>query len=1217
MTRYHLDRSAPTNAPLVELLEARLLLSGNGLDSPSPWGVATSAETRGQFDNYTPFMADAGVDWIRAPALWSQIQPTRNLPVNQWDFSQLEGWLTTATANGMHINSPLVYNAAWSSGQSLPTAYLQEWGTYVHETISHFNGDIDYWEIWNEAPNFTGGASAADYATVVVEAYDEGKAADPDAQLGLSIARNDLQFLRDVINAGAADHFDFIAIHPYEVADQIADGTEVQYMNLVPRIRELLREINPEKADVPIWITEVGNALTGSLNEQDQADGLVKIYTMGIAQGFERIEWFEAYGNVYDLGLLNTLSDPRKAYDALDTLTDELGNDPQYLGWTLLDTEHYAFVFEGATDTVMVTWADPGQTDTVNFGQSVTIIDPVTGNTSNTSSYSLTDSPVLVRNLPDTLISAAKANAGDLIPSRSGYDAPTEQVYVNMAAVNDQFGLHHSDADERSTAVVVDGDDARDAGLSSAQRFVIDPRFLPLDHNDITIEVTVRKKSGNPGFNLKYESLNGENKTGWTNVTSSGSWQTLTFNITDALFVNEMGVSFRLDSDSTTFSQYYIRDIRITNNDYVAPDPQHVAEAGTVSVGDEWKTVTLNQTYTDPVVVVGPAAFGGADPSTLRVRHVTSDSFQLRIDEWDYLGGGHVNETVSYVVAESGRHVLDDGTILEAGSTMLDTGFATVNYTSSFSADPVVLSSVVTERDDAAVTIRQRNVGTASFEARLQEEEAADQQHDFEQVDWIAIEQGIGSTLEADTLNVNSSWQTLTFGQSFASPPVLLASMQTQSGGDPAALRYRQLNSASAQLFVEEETSADSETGHGNEQVGYLALPVGNLSSLQASGLSQIGETGTVTANHNWTTVNLSQTYLDPVVIVSPVGFAGNEPSTVRVRNVTGSSFEVQVDEWDYLNGWHPLETLSYLVVESGRHTLEDGTALEAGLQSLNQNFTTINYSSAFAAAPVVFSQTTTTNEASAVVTRMKDATATSFAAKLQEEEAADGTHASETVAWLAIDAASGTSGGLLYEANHTGSTVTDAWSTISFAQSYANALAFFAAMQTNQGTDPAAVRYQSLSATSAQVTVEEEQSSDTETGHGAENIGYLAIATGALMAQSGGQAQAMSMTVPTPMPMSAALVSFRSEELAPLPEQRIQAAAKRPIDGPPTQPQPIDLAPYEPASPGYTPSLTGYASSPTVRPQDASASVNNTQAIFNEASWEFVLELDDETDDV
>jgi hypothetical protein len=53
----------------------------------------------------------------------------------------------------------------------------------------------------------------------------------------------------------------------------------------------------------------------------------------------------------------------------------------------------------------------------------------------------------------------------------------------------------------------------------------------------------------------------------------------------------------------------------------------------------------------------------------------------------------------------------------------------------------------------------------------------------------------------------------------------------------------------------------------------------------------------------------------------------------VRIRNVNGATdtFQVQIDEWLYLDGRHKEETFSYMVVEAGVHVLGDGTLLQAG----------------------------------------------------------------------------------------------------------------------------------------------------------------------------------------------------------------------------------------------------------------------------------------------
>ncbi len=271
-----------------------------------------------------------------------------------------------------------------------------------------------------------------------------------------------------------------------------------------------------------------------------------------------------------------------------------------------------------------------------------------------------------------------------------------------------------------------------------------------------------------------------------------------------------------------------------------------------------------------------------------------------------------------------------------------------------------------------------------------------------------------------------------------------------------------------------------------------------------------IGEVGVVNVTtddaNDWLTVNLDNTYVDPVVVAGPASANGSDPTTVRVRNVTANSFQVQIDDWDYLSPAHTEETVSYLVIESGRYVLEDGRVLEAGnAVGVDHNFTTVSFDTAFAAAPVVLSQVVTTNGGAAVVTRQQSVGAGSFQLRVQEEQAADGTHAAETLGWVAIEAGSGTLGGQDFQAGTTGDNVTDSVRTINFAQSFAAAPAFFANIRTYDGADPAGLRYQNLGAGSVQIFVEEEQSADTEVAHTDENVGFLAIGVGDLLGQPAG----------------------------------------------------------------------------------------------------------------
>jgi len=69
----------------------------------------------------------------------------------------------------------------------------------------------------------------------------------------------------------------------------------------------------------------------------------------------------------------------------------------------------------------------------------------------------------------------------------------------------------------------------------------------------------------------------------------------------------------------------------------------------------------------------------------------------------------------------------------------------------------------------------------------------------------------------------------ITFGRTYSNAPVFIAQIQTYNGADPCDLRRTALSGSGATVFVEEEISADEETTHGSEVVGYLALESGTM----------------------------------------------------------------------------------------------------------------------------------------------------------------------------------------------------------------------------------------------------------------------------------------------------------------------------------------------------------------------------------------------------
>ena len=246
------------------------------------------------------------------------------------------------------------------------------------------------------------------------------------------------------------------------------------------------------------------------------------------------------------------------------------------------------------------------------------------------------------------------------------------------------------------------------------------------------------------------------------------------------------------------------------------------------------------------------------------------------------------------------------------------------------------------------------------------------------------------------------SWQGISFDSDISPDPVVLPGIQTFRGDDPVGVRMRNPGGGTAEVFLEEEESADSETGHKEEMLGFFATDEGTIVDENAS---SIGETGVVTTRQSgaseWHTVRLDGTYSDPVVFMQLMSYNGKDPSHLRVRNVGSNSFKFRIEEWDYLNQHHTDEDIGYVVLEKGTHRLRNGIELDVGTVDTDHNWQTVR--SDVTSEPVVLSQCQTMNGNDAVVTRHRNIGQREFDVRPQEEEGNNDMHYTETIGYLAI----------------------------------------------------------------------------------------------------------------------------------------------------------------------------------------------------------------------
>ncbi len=255
-------------------------------------------------------------------------------------------------------------------------------------------------------------------------------------------------------------------------------------------------------------------------------------------------------------------------------------------------------------------------------------------------------------------------------------------------------------------------------------------------------------------------------------------------------------------------------------------------------------------------------------------------------------------------------------------------------------------------------------------------------------------------------------------------------------------------------------------------------------------------EAGEVSVDQNWKRVSFGRQFLNPIVVVGGLSSNERDPAIVRLRNVTGSGFEIRIQEWECYDGVHGTETVGYLAVESGSYSISANVKVEAGQFAFSKaaTFGSFSFKQTFADAPVVLAAVTTVNDPNAVAVRLKGITTKGFSLCLQEQEANVQDHGMEMISYIAWQPSSGDFDGILFEAGRTAKVVTQQFREIEFAPSHASSPVCLAEMQSANGKDTASVQWSDKDAEGVDVRVVEEASLNTEIKHAAEVVGYLVI---------------------------------------------------------------------------------------------------------------------------
>ncbi len=258
---------------------------------------------------------------------------------------------------------------------------------------------------------------------------------------------------------------------------------------------------------------------------------------------------------------------------------------------------------------------------------------------------------------------------------------------------------------------------------------------------------------------------------------------------------------------------------------------------------------------------------------------------------------------------------------------------------------------------------------------------------------------------------------------------------------------------------------------------------------------THIIEMGEILVDHNWQRVEFEGIFIDPIVVAKTVSLNDPDQAVVRIRNVDKIGFDIRIQEWDYLDGVHEFENVSYIVVEKGSYILPGGIKMEAGtFETDGQSFNP--FADSFNQIPVVIASVTSVNRQNAVDGRINNVSINGFEYRLQEQESnSQFQNGIETISFIAIESFSGILNGLTIEVGTTGTKVDHNFNDIVYAEDFLTVPYFLADMQTVNEMDTSNVRYRNKDRYGVEVHISEEQSKDAELRPSNENLGYIIIA--------------------------------------------------------------------------------------------------------------------------
>jgi prepilin-type N-terminal cleavage/methylation domain-containing protein len=463
-------------------------------------------------------------------------------------------------------------------------------------------------------------------------------------------------------------------------------------------------------------------------------------------------------------------------------------------------------------------------------------------------------------------------------------------------------------------------------------------------------------------------------------------------------------------------------------------------EAGRANISGgitaNWNTITFTEGFTaPPIVLASPMDVTGDFSVEARVLDVDGIDFQLglchqRTDNDCETGGNYPATDVAWVAINPVDYPLtelfDSGVVTAQG----EGNWSNISFSTQFTAPPAVFVENITNNGaENGEVAEARNITTTNAQIRFCEVDNNNcDSHADEDLNWLALPQGmlterdtvdleipilVGEvgTFTSSNSNINGTWQTINFTNTYTNPIVLGSANSSVSNNSALVFEARNVTENSAEMRLCHSTGpVNGCQNHTDEVAGYVVIDLDAIAETEGIEGGRANPSGGIP--NNWRQVNFTKYFgVSPLVFTSPQEIVGDVPLETRVQGVNSNDFEIGLchqrnDNACETGGNYPATEVAWLALQPGTLIFEESFSLGVETGIGNSNWANATFSTLFNNPPAMIVENQTNNgNQNGEVNEARNITVNGAQVRYCELDAGrcDG-HNGEDIAWFAAE---------------------------------------------------------------------------------------------------------------------------------------------------------------------------------------------------------------------